>query len=204
MLEYIKGGVAQFGDGFAVIEVGGFGVKVIATKNTIDKLKTTPNQESGSVLLKTYLHISENKWEIFGFLEEKEREAFLLLLDCRGIGPKAALNILNSFSPARLRKIALGQEPVATLQQAQGIGAKSADRIFIELKEKLSQMNGWVEESDGRPASQAQYSHDDLYRALKNLGYRTSEIQTALSNISELPKTLSEAVKLLLKTMSRS
>lgn len=202
MLDFIKGSITQYGDVFVVIEVGGFGMKIIATKNTIDKLQQSNTKENGEAYLKTYLHISENKWEIFGFLEEKERQAFLLLLDCRGVGPRAALNILNSFSPARLRRIALGQEPSSTLQQASGIGAKSADRIYIELKEKLPKMGGWSEGAESQ-ASATKYSQDDLYRALKNLGYRQSEIQNAISQTPELPKSLSEAVKYLLKALGK-
>ena len=124
----------------------------------------------------------------------------MLLINCRGVGPKAALNILSSFTPARLKKIALGEEPVTVLQQAQGIGAKSAERILVELKEKLNLMQGWFEENEVRSEkSILRYTYDDLYRALNNLGYRAGEIQMAISNSPNLPPTLSEAIKQLLK-----
>jgi len=201
MLEYIKGPLTQIGDSYLVVEVGGVGMKVIATQNTTGKFKReTPE----TISLHTHLHISENKWEVFGFADKVEREAFLLLLDCRGVGTKAAINILNSFSPARLRRIALGQEPVTVLQQAQGIGAKSADRILVELKEKLPEMANWVDGSEKKKKDFTQYSPDDLYRALKNLGYRASEIQTAISQSPDLPPTLSEAVKELLRSIGKS
>jgi holliday junction DNA helicase RuvA len=200
MLEYLKGSIAQVGESHVVVEAGGWGIKVTATRGTLEKLKAG----EAEIKLPTYLHISENKWEVFGFGDEKEREAFLLLLECRGVGPKAALNILNFFSPARLRRIALGQEPIGTLQQAPGIGAKSADRILVELKEKLPRMSGWDEGGDKASLSAAKYSQDDLYRALKNLGYREAEIHRALSQTPDLADSLSGAVKQLLRNVGKS
>jgi len=200
MLEYIKGSVVEIGESHVVVETGGWGVRVTATRSTLEKLKVGEDE----IKLPTHLHISESKWEIFGFNDQKERAAFLLLLNCRGVGTKAALNILNNFSPARLRRIALGQEPIGTLQQAPGIGAKSADRILVELKEKLPQMGGWGEEPDESNRPKAKYSRDDLYRALKNLGYRDAEIHHALSQTADLADTLSEAVKQLLRNIGKS
>jgi len=202
MLEYLKGPLTRVGDNFIVVEVGGMGIKVTITQNTIEKLKSKAKTGLSVFEVLTYLHISENKWEIFGFKNETEREAFLLLLECRGIGTKAAVNILNSFSPSRLRQIAIGEEPVTVLQQVPGIGAKSADRILVELKEKLPEMGGWTDEKSQRK-SLAQYTHEDLYRALKSMGYRTAEIQAAISRSPNLPTDFSEAVKQLLKALSK-
>jgi len=200
LLEYLTGPIKQFGDSFFIIEVGGIGLRVIATQNTVSKLRA---KKQDSVLLQTYLHITENKWEIFGFSEENEREAFLLLLDCRGIGTKAAINILNTFSPARLRKIALGEEPVTVLQQVPGIGAKSADRILVELKEKIQEMSNWDYGEKRGVGPRWEYAREDLYQALRNLGYRNPEIQMAISKLPDLPTTLSEAVKQLLRMLGK-
>jgi Holliday junction DNA helicase RuvA len=201
MLDYIKGPIT-LGDSFIVAEIGGMGLRITATRNTIEKLK--PETDTATVKILTYLHIQENKWEIFGFAEAQEREAFLLLLSCRGVGPKAALNILGSLPPQRLRSIALGEEPVTTLQQVPGIGAKSADRILVELKEKLPEMGGWGEGKKHKDKSNLEYSHEDLFRVLRNLGYRTSEIQTALNQSETLPASLSEAVRQLLRSLGKS
>ncbi|MFH1182690.1 MAG: Holliday junction branch migration protein RuvA [Candidatus Moraniibacteriota bacterium] len=201
MLAYIKGPIT-LGDSFVVADVGGIGLKITATRNTIEKLK--PKTDTDNVKILTYLHIQESKWEIFGFAEAQEREAFLLLLSCRGVGPKAALNILGSLPPPRLRSIALGEEPVTTLQQVPGIGAKSADRILVELKEKLPEMGGWGNEKKDKNKANLEYSHEDLFRALRNLGYRTTEIQMAISQSNTLPATLSEAVRQLLKALGKS
>lgn len=201
MLDYITGPL-NFGDNFIVAEVGGMGIKITATRGTIEKFKSQNQEDSPKIL--TYLHIQENKWEIFGFAEEQERAAFLLLLSCRGVGPKAALNILGSLPPSRLRGIALGEEPVTTLQQVPGIGAKSADRILVELKEKLPEMGGWSDGKADKSKSNLEYTHEDLFRALRNLGYRTAEIQMAINQSDTLPASLSDTVRQLLRTLGKS
>ncbi len=200
MLYHLQGKIIGFGENYLLLSVGPLGLKVSVTQNTLKEVKDYTEEE---ICLQTYLHIQENKWEIFGFLEEKERSAFVLLLGCRGIGPKAALNILSVLSPARLKKIALGEESVLSLQQVPGIGAKSADRILVELKEKLSQMGNWYEAGQGVNQRILEYTHEDLFDALKNLGYRAGEIQMAITQSATLPATLSEAVKQLLRLLGR-
>lgn len=200
MLQYIKGNVQIINQDSIVLETGGFGFRINAGKLTLQKLSQSNKVPPFEIQMPVHLSIQENKWDLFGFGDDKEKEAFLLLINCRGVGPKAALNILSSFTPGRLKKIALGEEPVTVLQQAQGIGAKSAERILVELKEKLNLMQGWFDEEEkGDEKSLLRYTYDDLYRALNNLGYRAGEIQMAISNSPNLPPTLSEAIKQLLK-----
>jgi Holliday junction DNA helicase RuvA len=204
MLSYLKGTFTSLGDNFIVLETGGFGLNIIVTTKTLGDLIKKHPKLPAEIQILTYLHIQENKWEIFGFFNETERSAFLLLLNCRGVGTKAALNILGTLSPARLKKIALGEEPAAILQQVPGIGAKSADRILVELKEKLPEMGGWAEDSKKKTNQKTpEYTHEDLANALKNLGYRAGEIQTAIAQSPDLPITLSEAVRQLLRMLGK-
>lgn len=199
MLEYLNGKVQSIANDYLIIEVGGIGFKVNASKITLEKIGRDRELPPFELSLPVHLNIQESKWELFGFSDNQEKEAFLLLINCRGIGPRAGLNILSSFTPGRLKAIALGEEPVATLQQAQGVGAKSAERIFVELKEKLPQMHAWSDGAEEGKKSLLRYTYDDLYRALTNLGYRAGEIQSAISNSPNLPPTLSDAIKELLK-----
>lgn len=204
MLSYLKGTFTSLGDNFIVLETGGFGLNIIVTTKTLGDLIKKHPKLPAEIQILTYLHIQENKWEIFGFFNETERSAFLLLLNCRGVGTKAALNILGTLSPARLKKISLGEEPAAILQQVPGIGAKSADRILVELKEKLPEMGGWAEDSKKKTNQKTpEYTHEDLANALKNLGYRAGEIQTAIAQSPDLPITLSEAVRQLLRMLGK-
>ncbi len=203
MLQYLKGTVQSIDQDSLTLETGGMGFKINAGKLTLKNIVRNGEVVPFKIQLPVHLSIQENKWEIFGFSDEQEKEAFILLINCRGVGPKAALNILSSFTPGRLKKIALGEEPATFLQQAQGIGAKSAERILVELKEKLNLMHGWLDEnSESGNKSILRYTYDDLYRALNNLGYRAGEIQMAISNSPNLPPTLSEAIKQLLKIIS--
>lgn len=199
MLDYLEGKIQEILDEYLTIDVSGIGFKVIATKNTLSKFAKESQEKDFKLKIAVHLHIQENKWEIFGFSDLKEREAFLLLLGCRGVGTKAALNILNNFGPGKLKKIALGEVPVTALQQAPGIGAKSAERILVELKEKLPEMKNWILEKESEDKNPLEYSREDLFRTLNNLGYRASEIQNALANMPSLPQNLGEAVKQLLK-----
>ena len=201
MLQYLNGSVQSINLDHLVLDVGGIGFKINAGKLTLEKINRTNPIFPFNLKLPVHLSIQESKWELFGFSDEQEKGAFLLLINCRGIGPKAGLNILSSFTPGRLKKIALGEEPVTVLQQAQGVGAKSAERILVELKEKLPLMHGWTEENTNGKKSLLRYTYDDLYRALNNLGYRAGEIQNAIANSPNLPPTLSDAIKELLKVI---
>jgi Holliday junction DNA helicase RuvA len=203
MLHYLKGQLISLDNNHAILEIGGLGLRVSITGRTANELNKKYSPPPAALKISTYLHIQENKWEIFGFLDEKEREAFLLLLGCRGVGPKAALNILNALTPSTLKEIALGEKPVTTLQQVSGIGAKSADRILVELKEKLPEMRDWREERDSKKKNILEYTHEDLSNALRHLGYHSTEIQVAITNSSTLPTTLSEAVKQLLRVLGK-
>ncbi|MBM3256090.1 MAG: Holliday junction branch migration protein RuvA [Candidatus Moranbacteria bacterium] len=204
MLSYLKGTLISLGENSIVLEMGGIGLSITATSKTLENLSKKYLKLPAKIQLLTHLYIQENKWEIFGFLSKKERSAFLLLLNCRGIGTKAAINILNVLSPVRLKKVALGEESVMILQQVPGIGAKSADRVLVELKEKLPAMAGWEVEGEQKAKQRTmEYNHEDLVNALKNLGYRTGEIQAVVSQSSNLPPSLSEAIKRLLRALGK-
>jgi len=193
MLEYLKGKVARKNSNSVVIETGGLGLRVTVTNSTLKDLKE-------ECKIPTYMHIQENKWEIFGFSSEKEREAFFLLNSIRGVGPKAAISILNSLTTTDLKDIALEKQSSAKLQQVNGIGRKTANRIAVELKDKLDNMNTWQDsKKSGIPAA----NHDDLVKALQNLGYKPSEIQLAVNEIPSIPPSLPEAVREVLKYLGR-
>jgi len=195
MLEFISGKILNLNPDNIIIQSGGFGIKITATTNTIKDLK---EQEETSI--PTYLSIQETKWEIFGFSNKKEREAFLLLISIRGIGPKAAINILNSLTPGDLKDIAQGSDTNYKLEQISGIGKKTAARIVVELKQKEEQMN-WANSVGGKAISQPQ--REDLIKALENLGYRSQEIKTTINELPNLPENLGEAIREVLKHLGK-
>jgi len=203
MLEYLQGRIIKFLPKAIIIDLNGLGMRVVMGEKSLKEMKQKHSEIPSEVQILTYLNIQENKWEIYGFSDETERSFFLILLNCRGIGPKGALSILDTLTPEELYEIASGRENYARLQQAPGVGAKSAQRIAIELKNHLAKMEEYnFTSKKGNDLNS--YSQADLFKVLQNLGYRTSEIQIALSNLSpNLPVTLAEAVRELLKILGK-
>ena len=122
--------VANTPDGL-VLDVSGVGYLVAATPSAIRAADGT-----AEVSLHTYLHVREDALQLYGFVEAAERELFLLLLSVNGIGPKVALSIVSGSTPAELRR-AIARDDVKRFQAIPGIGLKTAQRVVLELKEKL-------------------------------------------------------------------
>jgi Holliday junction DNA helicase RuvA len=157
-----------------VLDVNGIGYLVQTTQRALRKA-----QSGKDVSLDTYLHVREDALQLYGFEDAAERELFELLLSVSGVGPKVALAILSGSTPAELRRaIALGDE--TRFVAIPGIGRKTAQRIVLELKEKL----GPVDVAGGEAPAQEVVARD----ALVELGYSVPEAERALAAIDpELP-----------------
>jgi Holliday junction DNA helicase RuvA len=166
MIAVLRGRViARRHDG-VVLDVGGVGYLVAATQRALAKAQT-----GEEVALDTYLHVREDALQLYGFAEAAERELFELLLSVSGVGPKVAVAILSGSTPTDLRRaIALGDE--SRFVAIPGIGRKTAQRIVLELKEKL----GPVDVSGESPAEEL-VARD----ALVELGYSVQEAERALA-----------------------
>jgi Holliday junction DNA helicase RuvA len=161
--------VARTAEGL-VIDVGGVGYLVAATSRALR------NADGASeVTVETYLHVREDVLQLYGFADSEERELFVQLLSVNGIGPKVALAILSGATPADLRR-AIAREDSARFQAIPGIGKKTAERIVLELKEKI------VAEV---PAVAGDFTARD---ALVELGYSVVDAERALADVdAELP-----------------
>ena len=138
MFYYVDGTVSVLQQGLAVIDCGGVGYACHASQNTIGKLKTGEKAR-----LLTWLNVREGVFELYGFIDEEEKSCFLMLTSVNGVGPKAALSILSVAPPDRLAlSIITGDEKM--LMQAPGIGKKIAQRIVLELRDKMSKEQGGV------------------------------------------------------------
>ena len=132
MFYYVDGTVSVLQQGLAVVDCGGVGYACHASQNTIGKLKTGEKAR-----LLTWLNVREGVFELYGFIDEEEKSCFLMLTSVNGVGPKAALSILSVAPPDRLAlSIITGDEKM--LMQAPGIGKKIAQRIVLELRDKMS------------------------------------------------------------------
>jgi holliday junction DNA helicase RuvA len=164
----------EAGDGL-VLDVGGVGYLVHATGRARRRAR-----EAGEVTLETHLHVREDAMQLYGFVDADERELFQALLSVSGIGPKVALAIVSGSTPAELRR-AIVLEDTARFEAIPGIGKKTAQRVVLELREKVSA------EAMATPAAaptDALVARD----ALVELGYSVVEAERALAEVDpELP-----------------
>src|SRR3989338_9114616 len=167
MISYVSGTVVEKNVRFIIVDVGGVGYRVFVTEDTLRRLKT-----GMSAMLKTHHAVREDSEELFGFLNEGDLKLFELLLSVPGIGPKTALNILNVATPETLRRSITSGE-TAYLTKISGIGKKTADKIILELREKLGASEEGTtlkEEVDALEALKALgYSHEEAREALKKV-----------------------------------
>ncbi len=178
----------------AVVECGGVGYGCRVTYNTLQRLPDIGQ----NVLLYTYLNVREDAVDLFGFFEKEELECFKLLITVNGVGPKAAIAILSELSPNSLR-VAISQSDTKTITRAQGVGPKMAQRIVLELKDKVGVA---ISDEDDNGVSVSSVSSSDskneAVSALVALGYSQSEAQKAISNC-DLTKDTEQIIKDALK-----
>jgi Holliday junction DNA helicase RuvA len=175
MIARLTGAPSRYDEHMLILDVGGVGYLVSATRSAMRKAR-----ETDEVALETYLHVREDTLQLYGFAEVEERELFEHLLSVSGVGPKVALAIVSGSTPAELRR-AIAVEDTARFQAIPGIGKKTAQRVVLELREKLGADVGEVPLPAG--------TEDVLAReALLELGYSVSEAEKALSDTDpELP-----------------
>jgi Holliday junction DNA helicase RuvA len=169
-----------------VLDVGGVGYLVHATPTAVRK-----GDSADEIAVETYLHVREDALQLYGFADRSERELFVQLLAVSGVGPKVALAIVSRSPVAELRRAIL-REDSARFQAIPGIGKKTADRIVLELKEKLGADDAIAEEAG--PAAPYLVARD----ALVELGWSLLDAERALAEVdADLPPE--ERVRLALK-----
>ena len=196
MFYYINGIVAIIEENLAVIDCGGVGYACHTTAYTLSQLQIGAQHK-----LYTYCNVREDAFDIFGFSTKEELNCFNRLLSVSGVGPKAALSILSSVSPDQLTlAIMTGDEKVLTM--APGVGKKMAQRIILELKDKIASQGV---SSDGYAANVIPVSRgnraSEASAALAALGYSNSEIGLALKNVDVETLTVEEIVRSALRAM---
>lgn len=183
MISYLKGKVLHKSAASAVILAGNIGYEVILTANKL--LRLAPMQE---VELYTYLHVREDAMQLYGFDDWEEREFFLLLLNVSGVGPKVAMTILGQSTISGLHR-AIAEENITFLTKVPGIGKKTAQRLVLELKDKLPEESfDFAVTGDNEPAAAAGPSaaKNDIYAVLLTLGYHESEIRSIYPQLKDV------------------
>ena len=200
MFYYVSGIVAEIEPNLAVIDCGGVGYACATTNFTLSQLK-----KGEKAKLYTYLNVKEDGVDLFGFTSQSELYTFKLLLGVNGVGPKAALSILSSTTPGNLAmSIVMGDEKALTA--APGIGKKIAQRIILELKDKLGKEQGSapaMEFSSVVTSIGTNSRAKEASEALAVLGYSSQEIAAALKGIDLESLPLEEIIRQALKKMVR-
>ncbi len=178
MIARLRGRAVAWDAEGLVLEVGGVGYRLHATPSAVRKA-----EGASEVALETHLHVREDALQLYGFVDAGERELFEQLLAVSGVGPKVALAIVSGYSPAELRR-AIAREDAALFETIPGIGRKTAQRVVLELKERIAPLVA-VPGPAGGPASDGHVVARD---ALVELGYSVAEAEERLAATApELP-----------------
>jgi len=189
MIAKIKGKIEYIKDNYAVVDVQGVGYKVFATPYSLGKVAGKPEVD---FFIHTY--VREDTLVLYGFLSLEELEMFELLISISGIGPKAGLGILTVATP-RTIKTAILNEDSSILTRVSGVGKKTAERVILELKNKIADM---PESEKGDAVSDV-----DSIEALAGMGYSVTEAREALKMVPKDIKEVSERIKLALRNLGK-
>ena len=185
-----------------VIDVGGVGYVIFMSGSDIARLPSTGQE----VKINTYLHVKEDVMQLFGFLTRDGLEVFRLIIGVSGIGPKGGLNILNQMTPNDLRFAVLAGD-VKAISKAQGIGKKTAEKLILELKDKLELTEAGGNEPEGKTLLQKSAGTGEIQgeavEALVALGYGSTEAFQAVRSVEiDGDSTVEEVLKKALRQMS--
>ena len=195
MYYYLKGELVLRKESFAVIDNGGVGYKLYASQKTLDSFR-----EGDNVTLYTYLNVHEDVFDLYGFATEDEHAMFLHLLSVSGVGPKAALAVLSVVTPKELAS-AVVTKNAKILTKASGVGAKMAQRIILELADKLKNAEILPEFEEEENRSVLGDAQSEAVSALMVLGYSQNEAKSAVSEIDAGLKTEEIVKRALVKLM---
>ena len=201
MFYYLDGTVAEILPYLAVIDCSGVGYACKTTNNTLASLKKGQRGK-----LYTFLNVGEDLFDLYGFATQQELNSFRLLISVSGVGPKAALAVLSTGTPETLA-MAIVTEDEKALIAAPGIGKKIAQRIILELKDKMAKESGGSLDFTGKrggPAPAAGYASKamEAAQALAVLGYTSQEVSAALKGVDVDGLPLEEIIRQALKRMA--
>lgn len=196
MFYYIKGLVTELEPNFAVVDCGGVGYGLSVSTNTVSSLRLNE-----SVRLYVAESIGENNFDLYGFSTKSEKRCFEMLTAVSGIGPKAAMSILSYNTPEGLA-VAIMNEDIKALTVAPGIGKKIAQRVILELKDKMSKENSDVQlQIPATPLTAENTMLNDAVAALSVLGYSSVEVNPVLAKLDTAGMSAEQIIKAVLKMM---
>ncbi len=191
MIARLVGRVIETDEQSIVVDVGGVGLEVHVPAPLAASLS-----EGQEVRLYTHLHVRENELALYGFAEPAERQLFRMLLTVSGVGPKGALSLMSAMSATAIYR-AIGEEEPGLLSRVPGIGRKTAEKIVLELKDKVPAVVGAPEVAPALHALDA-----DVIEALVALGYSVVEAQRAVQGLPPDVTDVSERLRLALSRLA--
>lgn len=195
MIYHLKGTVDVKKDSYIIIDVNGMGYKVSMPETALQNIEVNEK-----IKVYTYLRISEDDINLYGFLTSEELAMFELLISVGGIGSKSALKILSNIAPSKFA-LAVISDDVKSLTKLPGIGAKTAQRIILELKDKMKTEEA-IEDQKEEKTFIIEGAVKDAADALQVLGYARKDIENALEKIDSKDLSVEDIIKLGLKNLS--
>lgn len=189
MIAKLKGKIEYLKDNYAVVDVNSVGYKVYLAAYTFGKIAG-----QGEIDLFVHTHVKEDAIDLYGFLTMEELEMFELLISITGVGPKSGLGILTVAPPKTIRTAILNEDS-SILTKVSGVGKKTAERIILELKNKIADMP----ESDKAGA----VSDSDAIEALVSMGYSVTEARDSLKDVPKDVEDIGQRVKLALRSLGK-
>ncbi|HSI85817.1 MAG: Holliday junction branch migration protein RuvA [Candidatus Methylacidiphilales bacterium] len=184
MITFLRGTLAELLPMLAIIDVNGVGYEVAIPLSTYDRLNASAMAEA-EVKLLTQLVIREDAHTLFGFATEEERNLFRLLVhNVTGVGPKMALGILSGITAADFRQAVVAEDAVR-LSRIKGVGKKTAERIIIELRDKVGVFQAWHAAATQKPISKAEQMANDALLGLLALGFKQAEASKAVAEVQK-------------------
>lgn len=199
MIALLTGKIAHKSPDYIILDVNGVGYHVHIPFSTYYTLPA----EGSAVSLQIHTSVKEDAINLYGFQSQQEKELFQLLIGVSGVGPKLANGILSNSEPAELAESLLRGD-IVRLSSIPGIGKKTAERLILELKEKVKKLGVVQPQQETAPAPAQTGIRDDVLSALINLGYKENVVQKALKDIpvgddASVESVLKQALKILMK-----
>jgi holliday junction DNA helicase RuvA len=189
MIGFLKGKIEYIRNGRAVVSAGGVGYEVRLTSFALGKVS---GQKDIGLFIHT--HVREDAIELYGFLSREELDIFELLISVSGVGPRSAVGILSIADPKTIRTAILNEDP-SILTKVSGVGRRTAERVIVELKNKVADLSVGEKEEV--------IADSDALEALSSMGYTVSESREALKSVPKEVKDVGERVKLALKNLGK-
>ncbi len=198
MFEFIIGKIVSFKNDYVVIQNNGIGYKVTTSANTMRKIELGKDNQ----ILYTQLHVRDDGVALFGFYSEEEMDMFNLLLLVSKVGPKIAVGILSTLTPIQIKKAILSRN-IPELSTCPGIGKKTAERIIVELMDRVEKMNIGEDDDSLDKAEISNSTYTESVEALISLGYSRYEVESIIKLMDIKTMTIEEVIKEGLKRLSR-